>query len=50
MRGADNMIIHHPDGTTTEIGNMNVNTRNTVRHDDANGAYTNSGVTSLVTI
>ncbi|MDO4993480.1 MAG: autotransporter-associated beta strand repeat-containing protein [Bacteroidales bacterium] len=43
MRGADNMIIHHPDGTTTNIGDMNVNTRNTVRHDDANAAYTNSG-------
>ena len=48
MRGADNMIIHHPDGTTTEIGNMNVNTRNTVRHDDANGAYTNSGAEYLL--
>ena len=43
MRGADNMIIHHPDGTTTNIGNMNVNTRNTVRHDDNNAAYTNTG-------
>ena len=48
MRGADNMIIHHPDGTVTNIGNMNVNTRNTVRHDDANGAYTNSGAEYLL--
>ena len=22
MRGADNMIVHHPDGTVTEVGNM----------------------------
>ena len=43
MRGADNMIIHHADGTTTNIGNMNVNTRNTVNHGDANLAYTNYG-------
>ena len=27
LRGADNMIIHHPDGTTTEIGNMKADTR-----------------------
>jgi len=43
MRGADNMIIHHPDGTTTNIGNMNVNTRNTVNQEDGNLAYTNYG-------
>ena len=30
MRGADNMIIHYADGTKQEIGNMKVNTRNTV--------------------
>ena len=30
LRGADNMIIHHADGSETKIGNMNVNTRNTV--------------------
>ena len=42
MRGADNMIIHHADGTTTEIGNMNVNTRNTVLQT-ANMTYTNTG-------
>lgn len=29
MRGADNMIIHHPDGTTTEIGNMSYDVRKT---------------------
>ena len=43
MRGADNMIIHHPDGTTTNIGNMSVNTRNTVNQTDGNAAYTNYG-------
>ncbi|MCR4602642.1 MAG: autotransporter-associated beta strand repeat-containing protein, partial [Prevotella sp.] len=43
MRGADNMIIHHSDGTTTEIGNMSVNTRNTVNQSDGNLAYTNYG-------
>jgi len=42
MRGADNMIIHHADGTTTNIGNMNVNTRNTVLQT-ANMTYTNTG-------
>ena len=42
LRGADNMIIHHADGSTTEIGNMNVNTRNTVLQT-ANMTYTNSG-------
>lgn len=29
MRGADNMIIHHPDGTTTEIGDMTHDIRKT---------------------
>jgi len=42
MRGADNMIIHHADGTTTNIGNMNINTRGSVL-SDANMAYTNQG-------
>ena len=42
MRGADNMIIHHADGTTTNIGNMSVNTRNTVIQT-ANMTYTNTG-------
>lgn len=42
MRGADNMIIHHADGTTTNIGNMNVNTRNTV-NQTSNMTYTNTG-------
>ena len=48
MRGADNMIIHCSDGTTVNIGNMNVNTRNTVRHDDNNAAYTNTGAEYLL--
>ena len=47
MRGADNMIIHHADGTVTNIGNMNVNTRNTVLQT-ANMTYTNSGAEYLL--
>ena len=47
MRGADNMIIHHADGTTTNIGNMSVNTRNTVTQT-ANMTYTNSGAEYLL--
>ena len=42
MRGADNMIIHHADGSVTNIGNMRVNTRNTVTQT-ANMTYTNTG-------
>ena len=29
MRGADNMIVHHPDGTSTEVGNMSHDIRKT---------------------
>ena len=47
MRGADNMIIYHADGTTTEIGNMKVNTRNTVLQN-ANMTYTNTGAEYLL--
>ena len=47
LRGADNMIIHHADGTETKIGNMNVNTRNTVLQT-ANMTYTNSGAEYLL--
>ena len=47
MRGADNMIIYHADGTKTEIGNMKVNTRNTVLHT-ANMTYTNTGAEYLL--
>ncbi len=43
LRGADNMIIHHSDGTTTEIGDMNVDTRNTVTTSNSNQSYTNTG-------
>ncbi len=43
LRGQDNMIIHHSDGTTTEIGNMTVDTRNTVTTSNSNQAYTNTG-------
>lgn len=27
MRGADNMVVHHPDGTTTEVGDMSYDIR-----------------------
>ncbi|MBP5339939.1 MAG: autotransporter-associated beta strand repeat-containing protein [Prevotella sp.] len=47
MRGADNMIIHHADGTVTNIGKMNVNTRNTVLQT-ANMTYTNTGAEYLL--
>ena len=47
MRGADNMIIHHPDGSTTNIGNMKTNTRGSVL-SDANMAYTNQGAEYLL--
>ena len=47
MRGADNMIIHHADGTTTEIGNMSVNTRGSVLQT-ANMTYTNQGAEYLL--
>ena len=47
MRGADNMIIHHADGSVTNIGNMKVNTRNTVLQT-ANMTYTNTGAEYLL--
>ena len=47
MRGADNMIIHYADGTTQNIGNMSVNTRNTVTQT-ANMTYTNTGAEYLL--
>ena len=47
LRGADNMIIYHNDGTSTNIGNMNVNTRNTVLQT-ANMTYTNTGAEYLL--
>ena len=47
LRGADNMIIYHADGTKTNIGNMNVNTRNTV-NQTANMTYTNTGAEYLL--
>ncbi len=42
LRGADNMIIHKADGTTQNIGNMNLDSRNTLQ-SDANMAYTHTG-------
>lgn len=47
LRGADNMIIHYADGTTQNIGNMSVNTRNTVLQN-ANMTYTNTGAEYLL--
>lgn len=47
MRGADNMIFHHSDGTTETIGSANVNTRDDINHY-ANGAYTCTGNEYLI--
>ena len=47
MRGADNMIMHYADGTTLNIGNMNVNTRGSVLQT-ANMTYTNTGAEYLL--
>ncbi len=43
LRGADNMIIHHADGTTTTIGSTSVDTRSSVNTGNSNQAYTNTG-------
>ncbi|MCD8303200.1 MAG: hypothetical protein LUC44_09330, partial [Prevotellaceae bacterium] len=43
LRGADNMIIHHADGTTTEIGSMTVDTRGSLNTSSTNLMYTNTG-------
>ena len=42
LRGADNMIIHRADGTTENVGNMSLDSRNTLQ-SDANMAYTHTG-------
>ena len=47
MRGADNMIFHHSNGTTETIGSATVNTRNDFNHY-ANGAYTCTGNEYLI--
>lgn len=47
LRGADNMIIGHPDGTTTNIGDMSVDTRNTILYNP-NMTYTNTGAEYLL--
>ncbi len=47
MRGADNMIFHHSDGTTENIGDATVNTRADFNHV-ANGAYTCTGNEYLI--
>ena len=43
LRIQDNAIIHYADGTMLNIGNMNLDTRNTVNTGDGNMAYTNTG-------
>ena len=47
MRGADNMIFHHSNGTTETIGSATVNTRDDFNHY-ANGAYTCTGNEYLI--
>ncbi len=46
LRGADGTIIHYNGGTKV-VGNINVNTRNTVSHS-ANMTYTNTGAEFLI--
>jgi len=49
MRGADNMIIHKADGSTYNVGNMSVNTRNDlVSHTNAQYAWTRTGAEYLL--
>ena len=49
LRGADNMIIHLSDGTTYNIGNMSVNTRNKLNsHDNAQYEWTHTGAEYLI--
>lgn len=43
LRIQDNAIIHYADGSHLNIGNMNLDTRNTVNTGDGNMAYTNTG-------
>lgn len=40
LRGQDNMIIHHPDGTVTEVGSMTVDTRwNGIEYTSSGSEY-----------
>jgi len=49
MRGADNMIFHHSDGTTETIGDPTVNTRNDFDHNSGGQyAWTKSGNEYLI--
>lgn len=43
MRGADNMIIHMADGTAYNVGDMAVNTRYDMNHENAQYAWTKIG-------
>ena len=43
LRVQDGAIIHFADGTSENIGNMTLDTRNTVDQKDANLSYTNTG-------
>lgn len=47
LRGADGMVLHHADGTTTTIGDASVNTRSSITHT-ANLTYTNTGSEYLI--
>ena len=49
MRGADNMIFHHNDGTTEVIGDGNVNTRDDFDHNSGSQyAWTKTGNEYLI--
>lgn len=49
LRGADNMIIHMADGTTSVIGNASVNTRDMLTsHTDAQYEWTHTGAEYLI--
>lgn len=43
LRVQDGAIIHFADGTSENIGNMTLDTRNTVDQENANLSYTNTG-------
>ena len=49
LRGADNMIIHMADGTTYNVGNMTVNTRNQLTsHTNSQYEWTHTGAEYLL--
>ena len=49
LRGADNMIIHMADGTTYNVGNTSLNTRDKLTsHDNAQYEWTHTGAEYLL--